>query len=103
MTQAQLFTLLQTTNLPVAHIKFKTAKTPPFIIYINTSRECISADNKVWHKLNNYRIELYTKTKDPATELILENVLDGAGIFYEMQETYIESEEMHLSVYEIQI
>ena len=103
MTQSQLATELLKTGFPVAYLKFKTPPTLPFIVYVNASREGISADNKVWHKLNNYRIELYTKKKDPASELILENVLDNAGIFYEMNEAYIESEKMHEVYYEIQI
>ena len=103
MTQQELYAELKKTGLPVAHLKFNTPQPLPFIVYINTSREGISADDKVWYKLNNYRIELYTKHKDPASELILENILDNAGIFYEMSEAYIESEDMHESIYEIQI
>ena len=103
MTQIELATELLKTNFPVAYLSFKKPPTLPFIVYINSSREGISADDKVWHKLNNYRIELYTNKKDPASELILENVLDNAGIFYEMDEAYIDSEAMHESIYTIQI
>lgn len=102
MTQKELYNELKKTKFPVAYLKFKKTPTLPFIVYINDSREGISADDKVWHKLNNYRIELYTNEKDPASELILENILDSAGIFYEMDEAYIESENMHESIYTIQ-
>ena len=103
MTQAELYTELKKTGFPVAYLKFNSPPTLPFIVYINDSRECISADDRVWQKLNNYLVELYTENKEPANELILEQVLDNAGIFYEASEGYIESEDMHLVTYTIQI
>jgi len=103
MTQAELFIELKKTNFPVAYLKFKTSVSLPFVIFINNSRKGISADDMVWHKFNYYRIELYTDYKDPESELVLENVLDNAGIFYEMDEADIPSESMHESIYTIQI
>jgi len=104
MTQAELYNELKKTGFPVAYLKFKEPPTLPFIVFINDSREGISADDKVWYKRNNYRIELYTNEKDPASELLIENTLDAAGIFYEMSDVgFIESENMYEVYYEIQI
>lgn len=103
MTQAELHTLLETTNLQVAYHHFKTTQVPSYIVFLRSYDNNISADNKVWSKAKNYQIELYTNKKDLVTELILETVLDGADIFYSTSETYIDTENLYQIVYEIQI
>ena len=104
MTQEQLYALLKTTGFPVRYSQFKIPPALPYIVYVNSGGDNISADDKVWDKVNYYRIELYTKNKDFASELILETILDNAGIFYAFSNVgIIESEKINEVYYEIQI
>lgn len=58
-----------------------------------------SADGKVYYKINEVHIELYTDLKDLAVEQQLEDVLDEHGIFYNKSETWIESEKLYEVLY----
>ena len=53
----------------------------------------------VYHKQNVYHLELYTDFKGPETENRVEKILDENEIYYEKQETYIESEKLYEGVY----
>ena len=50
-------------------------------------------------QINEFHIELYTDYKDPELEERLEDILDGASIFYEKSETWIESEKLYEVLY----
>ena len=103
MTQAELYNLLKSTGLPVAYNNFKTAPSLPYIVYLFTYSDNFGADNKVYSKISNYLIELYSEKKDLGSEQLLENIFDENDIYYDKSETYIESEEMYQVIYEIQI
>ncbi|MDI9479520.1 MAG: hypothetical protein QM229_01800, partial [Bacillota bacterium] len=59
------------------------------------------ADNKVHKEIPNYQVELYTKTKDPAAEALIEGLFDDNDIYWEKTETFIESEGLYQVLYEI--
>ena len=93
--------LSQLTGIPFAYDHFAEgeAPDPPFICYLCPGSDNFSADGKVYKKINEVRIELYTDKKEPATELRLETVLDNASIFYNKTETWIESEKLYEVLY----
>ena len=93
--------LEQLTGIPYAYSHFAEgeAPAPPFICYLCPGSDNFSADGRVYKKINDVRIELYTDKKEPATELRLETVLDNAGIFYNKIETWIESEKLYEVLY----
>lgn len=103
MTEAELYALLISSGLPFAYHHYNKPPALPYGIYIITGSNNFAADGKVYHKINQCQVELYTNIKDPATEKALEDVLDGAGIFYNKTETYIESEKMYQNLYELEI
>lgn len=103
MTHKELGNLLKKAELPLVYSHFGKPQEPPFLVYIRTGNENIEADNKVWQKKMNYDIELYTSKKDTAKEKIIEDLLDDAEIFYDIEEVYIESEKMFEVIYSIQI
>jgi hypothetical protein len=100
MTLAQLKQLLDATGYPVAYSHFKEAPTIPFITYTVPSSSNFIADNKVYTKINNIQIELYTSKKDLVAEGNLETILDINSIPYESTETFIESEGLFQKIYE---
>ena len=101
MDEAALFTLLKTTGLPVAYHHFTSPPSPPYMVYLFSYNTNFGADNKVYDAAKNFQVELYTKTKDLASEKLIEDALNGADVYWEKTETYIESEGLYQVLYEI--
>ena len=96
--------ILKLLKIPIAYHHFVKPTSPPFITYFRISSNNFTADDKVYKKVNTYRIELYTKQKDIVTENLLENIFDENEIIYEIvSESYIDSEKIYQVIYEIQI
>lgn len=53
------------------------------------------ADGRVYFKVQELAVELYTDLKDPALEERLEAVFDSHSLFYEKTETWIASEKLY--------
>ena len=105
MTIENLVEMLQELKIPFAYDHFAEGESPepPFICYLLTGSDNFAADGKVYFKINQVRIELYTDFKDPSLELRLENVLDEHGIFYNKSETWIQSEKLYEVMYNFEI
>ncbi len=101
MDEGALFALLKTTGLPVAYHHFVSPPSPPYIVYLFSYSSNFGADGKVYHKIPNYQVELYTTKKDPASEKLIEDVFDANEIYWERTETYIDSEGLYQVLYEI--
>lgn len=100
----ELKELLEQLNIPVAYSHFNTATNPPFITYRRASSSNFGADNKVYKKINNFYVELYTEYKDLELEQGLEDLFDSKDIFYDVEsEDYIDTEQMYQVIYAITI
>ena len=97
----ELLQILSETQIPYAYHHFAEGESPkpPFICYLLPGSNNFSADGKVYYKINEVHIELYTDLKDLAVEQQLEEVLDEHGIFYNKSETWIESEKLYEVLY----
>ena len=97
----ELLQILSETKIPFAYHHFAEGESPepPFICYLLPGSNNFSADGKVYYKINEVHIELYTDLKDLAVEQQLEDVLDEHGIFYNKSETWIESEKLYEVLY----
>lgn len=97
----ELLQILSETQIPFAYHHFAEGESPepPFICYLLPGSNNFSADGKVYYKINEIHIELYTDLKDLAMEQQLEDVLDEHGIFYNKSETWIESEKLYEVLY----
>lgn len=97
----ELLQILNETQIPFAYHHFAEGESPepPFICYLLLGSNNFSADGKVYYKINEVHIELYTDLKDLAVEQQLEDVLDEHGIFYNKSETWIESEKLYEVLY----
>lgn len=97
----ELLQILNQTEFPFAYHHFAEGESPepPFICYLLPGSNHFSADGKVYYKINEVHIELYTDCKDLAAEQKLEDVLDEHGIFYNKSETWIESERLYEVLY----
>ena len=97
MTYEEINDMMAEMGLPFAYHHFAEGESPepPFICYLLPGSNNFSADGKVYYKINEVHIELYTDLKDLAVEQQLEDVLDEHGIFYNKSETWIESEKLY--------
>lgn len=108
MTLIELRQILDLTGLPVAYSHWTATENnpvpePPYICYLVDSDPNFIADNKVYIKISDVNIELYTIKKDLAAEAALEKVLDDHKIPYEPFETFIDSEKVFLKTYEVRL
>lgn len=104
MTLTELYTVLTSTELPVAYSAFSDDEhvKPPCITYELAFSHNFGADDKVFSPFSTVDIFLFQKTKGPA-EGALEDALDKAGIFWDKTETYDNSEKVFQTIYEVNI
>ena len=97
----KLVSIMKEINLPFAYDHFAEGEAvdPPFICYLLPGSDNFSADGRVYHKISEVHIELYTDKKDLSVERKVEAVLDQHGIFYEKSEVWIESEKLYEVLY----
>ena len=97
----ELLQMLEEIGIPFAYHHFAEGESPepPFICYLLPGSNNFSADGKVYYKINEVHIELYTDWKDLAVEQGVEAVLDEHGVFYNKSEVWIESEKLYEVLY----
>lgn len=105
MTHEELMAVLAEAGLPIAYDHFAEGESPdpPFICFLYPGSDNFAADGKVWYKVRQVNVELYTDLKDPELENRVEAVLDEHGIFYEKSEVWIESERLYEALYTFEI
>ena len=93
--------MLEEMGFPFAYHHFAEGESPepPFVCYLLPGSNNFSADGKVYYKINEVHIELYTDWKDLAVEQGVEAVLDEHGVFYNKSEVWIESEKLYEVLY----
>ena len=101
----EIIRILKESGIPFAYDHFAEGESPdpPFICYLLPESDNFSADGKVYLKVRVVHIELYTDEKSPATEQLLEDVLDAHEIFYEKSEIWIESEKLYEVLYTFEL
>ena len=105
MTLEELARMLEKTGFPFAYDHFAEGEStdPPFICYLLPGSDNFAADGRVYFRISEVRIELYTDRKDPGTEALVETVLDDAGIFYNKSEAWIQSEKLYEVLYSMEL
>lgn len=93
--------LMEEISLPFAYDHFAEGESPspPFITFLLPGSDNFSADGKVYLKIDEVHIELYTDEKNLETEALVEGVLDAHEIFYDKTEVWIESEKLYEVLY----
>ena len=90
----RLISILKEMGIPYAYDHFAEgeAPDPPFLCYLLPESDNFSADGKVYHRISEVRLELYTDFKDLSSE-------QQVGIFYNKTETWIDSERLYEVLY----
>lgn len=101
----KLLNLLKASGIPFAYDHFAEGESPnpPFICYLYPGSDNFAADGRVFYKITQAHIELYTDYKDLSVEQKLEEALDAASIFYDKSETWIESEKLYEVLYSFEV
>ena len=97
--------LMTETGIPFAYDHFAEGESPdpPFICYLLPGSDNFSADGRVYHRITEVRIELYTDRKDLDVENKVTAVLDEHGIFYDQTEVWIDSEKLYEVVFSFEM
>ena len=97
----ELVLMVSEIGLPFAYDHFAEGESPepPFLCYLLPGSRNFAADGRVYHKVNEVRLEFYTDRKEPEMELRIEDVLDGHGVFYNKSAVWIERERLYKVLY----
>lgn len=98
----ELGKIIEEMGIPFAYDHFAEGESPdpPFLCYLLPGSDNFAADGRVYYKINEVRIELYTDFKDVSLEEKVTAVLDNHGIFYEQSEVWIEEEKLYEVTFE---
>ena len=98
----ELVKIIGEIGIPFAYDHFAEGESPdpPFLCYLLPGSDNFAADGRVYYKMSEVRIELYTDFKDMTLEEKVTAVLDNHGIFYEQSEVWIEEEKLYEVAFE---
>ena len=101
----ELVQMIAEVGIPFAYDHFAEGESPdpPFLCYLIPGSDNFAADGKVYHKVGQVHIELYTDSKDPVVEEKVTAVLDSHGIFYAQSEVWIEEEKLYEVAFECEM
>jgi len=91
------------TLYPTAYRKFKEPQSPPFILIVYRYNNDFMADNINYVGVEYFNVELYTKKWNPPVEKEVESLLKSLGIAYDKSQTFLDSEDLYQTVYEIKL
>lgn len=80
-----------------------SAPNPPYILFYFPGTNNFGADGIVYQKINELNIEFYTDEKDFEKEAVIEQKLAEYGLFYDKNESYIDSEKMYEVLYQMEV
>jgi hypothetical protein len=103
ITMDTLPEMLEETGLKFAYHHWERPPTPPYGVYLDDYTDNYGADDGVYHPITHVRIEIYQLRRDRAVEKALENVLYQHEIWWDRETTYIESERLYQTTYEIEV
>lgn len=104
MTYKEVADVIAQMGVPFAYYQFKeTLQGPPFVCFFYTGDNDFLADDKNYQKIEHLAVELYTEEKDFSLESMAELVFEENGLVYTKDEEYLDSESMHMTLYEMDV
>lgn len=104
MTIPEIDAMVGQIGLPYAYYQFpETGQQPPFICWFFDGIDDVYGDNINYQRIAVLNIEFYSEEKDFVTEGAIETVLTLNSFSYVKDESYIDSEKMHLTVYTLEV
>lgn len=105
MTTQEIAAMVAEISVPYAYRQFTkaTAQPPPFVCFYLDGSDNFAADDRVYKHVETLIVELYTDTKDFALEERIEEIFDAHELPWERQEFYIGSEQLHETIYTLDV
>ncbi len=104
MTYKEIDAMVGTIGLPYAYYQFpETGQQPPFVCWYLEGINDLYADNSNYQRIVRLVIEYYSDEKDFDTETTIEEVLAANGETCEKDETYLDDEMMHETIYSMEV
>ena len=96
---------LEKLDIPIQYRAFESGQAPelPYLIFYENDSDNVFADNHNYYDVLNVVCELYADNKDIELETKLQKLLYDLEKEYNSTETYIDSENMYLKAYDVQI
>ncbi len=96
---------LEQLEIPIQYRAFQVGQAPelPYLIFYENDSDNVFADNQNWFDVLNVVCELYADEKDIELETKLQKLFYDTEIQYNSTETFIDSENMYLKTYDVQI
>ena len=101
MTPQNIKTMIESVGIPYAYYQFAddTGQQPPFICFFYGDSNDLEADNTYYARIEPLYIELYTDEKDFALEKQIETLLNANDLVFRKEQTYLDDERMHETIY----
>ncbi len=105
MTTREVNELMAGFGLPYAYYQFEqnTVQAPPFLAFFFGRSDDFQADNRNFQPIRELNIELYTERKDFGLEEKLESRFSELELPYDKEETYLDKERMHMTLYTMDV
>lgn len=105
MTTQEIKAMIAAVGVPYAYRQFTqaTAQPPPFICFYLGDSDNFNADNRVYERVETLTLELYTDAKDFTLEERVEAILDSYDLPWDKEESEIETEQMHETIYTLDV
>lgn len=99
----ELVTLIQGVGIPVTQMMWYQGQAPdmPYAVLVPARTDNVFTDNSLRMKVTPYLVELYQSQRSIPTELLLEDVLNNAGITWNRYHTTMDDDGVILAVYQI--
>lgn len=103
MTHAELLAVLQPTGIPWTYHHWEEKQEPPYGVYLDQRDDPFYADDLNYVDFREMRLEVYSLERDPAPDNRVKAALENAGISYEVDYPWVESEGLYETIFEIEV
>lgn len=103
MTHKELLSILKPVGIPWAYHHWDNPPTPPYGVYMDEPDDPFFADDGNYFSAHRMRFEIYSTVRDSALDAKVKEALAAAGIPYETDFDYLESEALYESIFEIEV
>ena len=103
MDYDELLAILAPAGIPWAYHHWDSPPPPPYGVYLEGPYEPLYADDRNYLNVRTIRLEVYSSVRDPVLDARVEAALTAGGLTYEADFTYLESEGLYESIFEIEV
>lgn len=105
MTRKEVAQMVDSIGLPYAYYQFDedTAQAPPFVVFFFSTSNDLYADQTNYQRIVSLSIEFYSSEVDFDTEETIEAILNDAGLTFYKEQSFIESERIWQTAYDMEI